>query len=69
MSGDWNDELMLPCKMYPSLDYHCHSSSAGVRPDIRSLSYTAMSCRDMSLAQLLIEKGESITLQLVSCTF
>ena len=61
-SADRNDELMLPCGMYPSYDYHCHSSAAGAWPDICSLSYAIKrTFPDAPLVQLMIEKGEFIS--------
>ena len=44
--------------MYPIHDYHLYFSSAGAQADVRSLSI-AISLRNLSLAKLLIEKGES----------
>ena len=58
MSADWNAGLMLPCKMYPIHDYHLYLSSAGAQADVRSLYYISHH-RDVSLAKLLLEKGES----------
>ena len=45
--------------MFPIHDYHCHSYSAGAQADVLSL-YRAVRNEnpDVSLAQLLIEKGE-----------
>ena len=45
--------------MYPIHDYHLYFSSAGAQADVRSLYYTIIRPRDVSLAKLLIEKGES----------
>ena len=44
--------------MYPIHDYHLYFSSAGAQADVRSLDYTVR-YGDVSLAKLLIEKGES----------
>ena len=45
--------------MFPIHDYHCHSYSAGAQADVRSLYYAVRNENpDVSLAQLLIEKGE-----------
>ena len=46
--------------MYPIHDYHLYFSSAGAQADVRSLYYTVRRrSPDVSLAKLLIEKGES----------
>ena len=46
--------------MYPIHDYHLYFSSAGAQADVRSLYYTIGSRPvDVSLVNLLIEKGES----------
>ena len=45
--------------MFPIHDYHCHSYSAGAQVDVRSLYLTVRKANpNVSLAQLLIEKGE-----------
>ena len=45
--------------MFPIHDYHCHSYSAGAQADVRSLYFTVRKSNpDVSLAQLLVEKGE-----------
>ena len=62
MSADWNAGVtLLPCKMYPTHDYRLYFSSVGAQADVHSLYYT-IGCRrpvDVSLVNLLIEKGES----------
>ena len=46
--------------MYPIHDYHLYFSSAGAQADVRSLYYTIRRRPvDVSLVNLLIEKGES----------
>ena len=45
--------------MYPIHDYHLYFSSAGAQADVHSLYDTVRYSRDVSLAKLLIEKGES----------
>ena len=46
--------------MYPIHDYHLYFSSAGAQADVESLYYTITGFSpDVSLAKLLIEKGES----------
>ena len=45
--------------MYPIHDNHLYFSSAGAQADVLSLDYTVRYYRDVSLAKLLIEKGES----------
>ena len=44
--------------MYPIHDYHLYFSSAGAQADVLSL-YDTILHSDVSLAKLLIEKGES----------
>ena len=44
--------------MYPIHDYHLYLSSAGAQADVLSLYYTVRYYPDVSLAKLLIEKGE-----------
>ena len=45
--------------MFPIHDYHCHSCSAGAQADVQSLYFAVRNENpDVSLAQLLIEKGE-----------
>ena len=45
--------------MFAIHEYHCHSYSAGAQADVRSLYFTVLKVNsDVSLAQLLIEKGE-----------
>ena len=49
--------------MFPVHDYHCHSYSAGAQADVVSLYLNVLSANpDVSLAQLLIEKGEFVRL-------
>ena len=46
--------------MYPIHDYHLYFSSAGAQADVRSLYHTIRRWPvDVSLVNLLIEKGES----------
>ena len=50
----------MSCKMYPIHDYHLYFSSAGAQADFHSLYYTiGRRPVDVSLVNLLIEKGES----------
>ena len=45
--------------MFPIHDYHCHSCSAGAQADVDSLHFAVLNANpDVSLVQLLIEKGE-----------
>ena len=45
--------------MFAIHDYHCHSYSAGAQADVHSLYLAVREANpDVSLAQLLIEKGE-----------
>ena len=45
--------------MYPIHDYHLYFSSAGAQADALSLYFLIARSPDVSLAKLLIEKGES----------
>ena len=49
--------------MFPIYDYHCHFYSAGAQADVLSLLYAVLNENpDVSLAQLLVEKGEFVRL-------
>ena len=49
--------------MFPIHDFHCHSYSAGVQADVHSLYFTVRKANpNVSLVQLLIEKGEFVRL-------
>ena len=49
--------------MCPIHEYHCHSCSAGAQADVDNLYWTVSKANpDVSLAQLLIEKGEFVRL-------
>ena len=49
--------------MFPIHEYHCHSYSAGAQADALSLLHAVgMTNPDVSLVQLLIEKGEFVRL-------
>ena len=49
--------------MCPIRGYHGHSSSAGAQADVVSLYWAVLNENpDVSLAQLLIEKGEFVRL-------
>ena len=49
--------------MFAIHGYHCHSYSAGAQTDVNSLYYSVRNANpDVSLAQLLIEKGEFVRL-------
>ena len=49
--------------MCPIHDYHCHSYSAGAQADVVNLYWALVNANpDVSLAQLLIEKGEFVRL-------
>ena len=50
---------MLLCNMYPIDGYHLYFSLADARADAHSLYYTVSYSPGVSLAKLLIEKGES----------